>query len=414
VKNSPISLDPFYSELFQRKPELHTSIELKRIQEVLKKRGNPQRRFPAILVAGTNGKGSVTRFLELLLLTRFQKVGGYYGPHVFHPRERIHLNGALVSEGIVLPLLKEFYKAYPELTFFELFTLTAIEIFSEEKVDMAVMEIGLGGRLDAVNAMEDVVGTVITSIHYDHTDVLGKTLQEITGEKLGILRPQVPLFCGYLPPEARRVVEEAVQEKGVPVFFLPPPVGDFSSGKGKDLRSDLSSFIPPYLRRNMHLSRFVFHHLFGSAHSESLLSDEELFQNRLSGRWMIVSENPPKIADGAHNPHGAEALREAIERSGLSPVTFFFRSLKSKDAKGMIEILKEVAKEWVFIQEEEEGFYPGKELKGFVGDASLCKVLSLNSAVDLFQTIGEPAVVTGTIRGVLPFLTPFLSLQRSF
>jgi hypothetical protein len=80
----------------------------------------------------------------------------------------------------------------------------------------------------------------------------------------------------------------------------------------------------------------------------------------------------------------------------------------------MIEILKEVAKEWVFIQEEEEGFYPGKELKGFVGDASLCKVLSLNSAVDLFQTIGEPAVVTGTIRGVLPFLTPFLSLQRSF
>lgn len=189
--------------------------DLENIQALLEALGNPHHRFSCVHVAGTNGKGSVCSYLSAVYSTAGYKVGLYTSPHLIRFNERIRLGGVAILEADLLAFFQNHAELLAELphTYFELSTAIAFWYFAREKVDIAIVEVGLGGRLDATNVVDPLV-SVITSIGYDHQEVLGETLGQIAREKAGIIK-RAPVVIGALPDEARQVVQAVAKEKGV-------------------------------------------------------------------------------------------------------------------------------------------------------------------------------------------------------
>ena len=182
--------------------------------------GNPERRFRSIHVAGTNGKGSVSHMLASILMQAGYKVGLYTSPHLVDFRERIRINGAMIPQEEVTRFV-ELHKDYMQslqLSFFEMTVGLAFDYFATQQVDVAVIEVGMGGRLDSTNViMPDL--SIITNIGFDHTQFLGNTLPLIAGEKAGIIKPGVPVVIGETHPETRPVFEQKAAEMGAPIYF---------------------------------------------------------------------------------------------------------------------------------------------------------------------------------------------------
>ncbi|NES08221.1 MAG: bifunctional folylpolyglutamate synthase/dihydrofolate synthase [Okeania sp. SIO2F4] len=206
----------------------HFGVELglERIYQLLDNLGNPHLQVPIIHVAGTNGKGSVCAYLSSILKTAGYKVGRYTSPHLVDWTERICLNEEKISSTILEQLLQEVEAAIqpeqPSPTLFEVITAAAWLYFAQQEVDVAVVEVGLGGRLDATNVCHQPMVTVITSISWEHWQRLGPTLSHIAGEKAGILKPRCPAIVGVLPPEAKIVVEKRITELECPVVWVEP------------------------------------------------------------------------------------------------------------------------------------------------------------------------------------------------
>lgn len=381
--------DPFYAELFRRKPELKMNLGLDNIRKALAHYSNPHRHIPVILVAGTNGKGSTVRFLEYSLLRAGYRIGSYLSPHIVHPRERFRILGEELSEEDLLPLLKELYHRHPELSFFELLTLAAFLLFREREVELAIMEIGLGGRLDAVNVSERVLASVITSIGFDHRDILGMTLTAIAREKGGVIRSGVPFFTGELPQEALEVYVSMTEAACSPWFQIPP------------LSTPME--IPAHFAQNMALAQAVAERIFGL----KPLSIKELYRQRPLGRFSILQQSPLKLVDGAHNPPGARALAQALERLGLSRLRVFVRMGRSKEAEPFLKELSPYAVHFHFVEEMEPEWYSGKEL-GELLPSGACTILPLPQFLQLFIYNPEPSLFTGSLRGLKEL---FLSWQ---
>ena len=194
--------------------------KLERMQELVALMGNPQQEYPSIHVAGTKGKGSVCVLCSSALHEAGYKVGLYTSPHLDDYAERIQINGEFIPHADLVGMvetLKPYVAAIPELTTFEITTALAFLYFAQQKVDVAVIEVGLGGRLDATNVVIPVV-SVITSISYDHTFLLGDTLAEIAGEKAGIIKPAVPVIVAPQVDEARLKIESIAKERSSPLF----------------------------------------------------------------------------------------------------------------------------------------------------------------------------------------------------
>lgn len=206
----------------------HFGVELglERIYQLLDNLGNPHLQVPIIHIAGTNGKGSVCAYLLSILKAAGYKVGRYTSPHLVDWTERICLNEQEISSSILEQLLQEVEAAIlpeqPSPTQFEVITAAAWLYFAQQEVDVAVVEVGLGGRLDATNVCHQPIVTVITSISWEHWQRLGPTLSHIAGEKAGILKPRCPAIVGVLPPEAKKVVEKRITELECPVVWAEP------------------------------------------------------------------------------------------------------------------------------------------------------------------------------------------------
>jgi dihydrofolate synthase/folylpolyglutamate synthase len=199
-----------------------TKFGLERTREILARLGSPEARFPSVHVAGTNGKGSVVAMTEALLRANGSRVGRYTSPHLIDFRERITVNGVPIPEAAVLSFLEKWIPAAEEMgaTFFELTTALAFEWFANEMVDIAVIETGLGGRLDSTNVLTPRVATV-TSIGLDHTDLLGSTLEEIAREKAGIFKPGIPAIVGERDATISALLEQCAKDAGAnPVIVL--------------------------------------------------------------------------------------------------------------------------------------------------------------------------------------------------
>ena len=182
--------------------------------------GNPHRRYRTIHVAGTNGKGSTSHTLAAILQESGYKVGLYTSPHLVDFRERIKVNGKQASKEYVIEFVEK-HKAFFEPlspSFFELTTAMAFNYFAEQQVDIAVIEVGLGGRLDCTNIITPALG-IITNISPDHTQFLGSTLSEIAAEKAGIIKPGIPVVIGETTPETKEVFTAKANEVGAPIIF---------------------------------------------------------------------------------------------------------------------------------------------------------------------------------------------------
>ena len=216
------SLDSF----LKRFEHFGVELSLERIYQLLDNLGKPHLQVPIIHVAGTNGKGSVCTYLSSILTAAGYKVGRYTSPHLVDWTERICLNEEKISYSILEQLLTEVEAAIqPEQhspTQFEVITAAAWLYFAQQEVDVAVVEVGLGGRLDATNVCHQPMVTVITSISWEHWQRLGPTLSHIAGEKAGILKPRCPAIVGVLPPEAKTVVEKRITELECPVVWVEP------------------------------------------------------------------------------------------------------------------------------------------------------------------------------------------------
>ena len=182
--------------------------------------GHPERKFSSIHVAGTNGKGSVSHMLASILMQAGYKVGLYTSPHLVDFRERIRINGAMIPQEEVTRFV-ELHKDYMQslqLSFFEMTVGLAFDYFAAQQVDVAVVEVGMGGRLDSTNVITPDL-SIITNIGFDHTQFLGNTLPLIAGEKAGIIKPGVPVVIGETHPETRPVFEQKAAEMGAPIYY---------------------------------------------------------------------------------------------------------------------------------------------------------------------------------------------------
>lgn len=314
---------------------------LERVREALARLGHPERRVPALHVAGTNGKGSVCALAAACLAQRY-RTGLYTSPHLERVNERFQVNGVAISDealgrcvaGVVARL-----GAAPELTYFELGTLVAFQHFADEGVEVAVLETGLGGRLDATTACAPLV-TAITPIDFDHQEYLGTTLAAIAAEKAGIVKPGVPLVCSRQAPEALAVLERAA-----PSLWLEGR--DFEATgtayRGPAWRLDgLALPLPgPHQAQNLAVALAALECLAARGFP---LSDAEVRAGvaaaRWPGRFERVEGRPPIILDGAHNPAGARALRAALDAQypGV-PVHLVFGVLADKELAPMLEVL---------------------------------------------------------------------------
>ena len=338
--------------------------------------GHPHRRYQTIHVAGTNGKGSVSHALASILRENGLRVGLYTSPHLVDFRERIRVNGEYISEqyvvdfvesltpnpspkgegnpiaqGIILGRDKD-QKGHlpPSLSgegsgvrlhpsFFELTTAMAFKYFADEQVDVAVIEVGLGGRLDSTNIITPML-SVITNIALDHTQFLGSTLTEIAAEKAGIIKRGVPVVIGETTPETRPVFERKAREMNAPIFFaeefkMPTPLPDFEL-KGAYQQKNLRTILCAVAQiQNLTSRPNILPSLFGEGSGER----PSIGGLGLSGRWQTLREQPLVICDTGHNPAAWEYLAPQIAAQTCRQLRIVFGMVDDKDLDTVLAML---------------------------------------------------------------------------
>ena len=300
--------------------------------------GHPHKNFKTIHIAGTNGKGSVSHSLASILQEAGYKVGLYTSPHLIDFRERIRVNGIPVSEEYVIRFVEDFKhlnskRIHPlSPSFFELTTALAFKYFAEEKVDIAVIEVGLGGRLDCTNIITPIL-SVITNISFDHTQFLGNTLAQIASEKAGIIKHQVPVVIGETTKETRPVFENKAKEMDAPIFFAE----EIDRSECDQYEFELKG---SYQKKNLRtilcaMKRLPFIH---PEHIQKGLTN--VCKNTgLMGRWQTLSTNPLIICDTGHNVGGWKYLAPQISSVPCDRLHIVFGMVDDKDIRNVLSML---------------------------------------------------------------------------
>ncbi len=367
------ALDYLYSfvDFSMQKAETYSParFKLERMEQLNASLGNPTAKYPTIHVAGTKGKGSVCVLCAYALQAAGYKVGLYTSPHLDDYAERIQVNGEFIPHDELAHMverIKPYVAAIPELTTFEITTALAFWYFEQQAVDTAVIEVGLGGRLDATNVVHPIV-SVITSISYDHVHLLGNTLAQIAGEKAGIIKPGVPIVCAPQEEEARQVIEQVAHERGAPftlvgreVLFervahsLEGQTIKVESGAG-DNREPLSLSIP-FLGAHQAVNAATAYAALEIFNQNGLKVDPEELQRGFAkafwpGRFEIIQHSPAVILDCAHNRDSALKLRQTLdEYFPGKPVTMIFGASEDKDIAGMFAELMPGVKDLVTVK----------------------------------------------------------------
>ena len=337
--------------------------------------GMPQNRFASIHVVGTNGKTSVTRMTAALLEAHGVSTGAYVSPHIASWRERVLIRGEPISAEAFNEALERAEQAAEvadrsagdegPVTQFELLTAAAFVAFAAARVQYAVIEAGLGGRLDATNVIPSKL-TVLTSVGYDHTEWLGETLEEIAAEKVAVLRDHTTLVVGELPEEVNGVIDRQVTEK--------------HANKVRTT-SVANHMVPGYQGKNLALAEAAARVVLGDVRPDVLVTFVKRLASRdfsIRGRAELVVGDPPAIFDAAHNPDGAKALADALpELAGGREVVCCVAILEGKDAVGIVNGLAPVCAQFVCTEippEQIEGSgRPGGRARPALEIAALCQ-----------------------------------------
>ncbi|MFQ5944499.1 MAG: bifunctional folylpolyglutamate synthase/dihydrofolate synthase [Anaerolineales bacterium] len=327
--------------------------DLARVEALLGSLDDPQDRFPSIHVAGTKGKGSTGAMIESCLRAAGYTTGLYSSPHLIHFTERMRIDGQPIPEMELAALVERLMphvEAVPEISTYELTTSLAFMYFSDHKVDCSVIEVGLGGRLDATNVIKPLV-TVITSLSYDHTHLLGESLSDIAAEKAGIIKANTPVVLAPQQFEADIVVRSIADERDAPVvqinrdWHYAARVRGFDGqtfevwhAEREDSRLELSI---PLLGHHQVQNGAVAFAAVQSASERGLPTEIEHIRQGMSvvewpGRFQILGQDPAVVLDSAHNRDSALKLRIALDDYFPGrPVTMVFGASSDKDLRGM-------------------------------------------------------------------------------
>lgn len=295
--------------------------------------GNPERKIKTIHIAGTNGKGSTSSMIASVLQEAGYKTGLYTSPHLKDFRERIKINGSEIPEDFVCDFIGQ-HKAFFEknqLSFFEMTVGLAFDYFAQEEVDVAVIEVGMGGRLDSTNVITPLV-SVITNIGFDHTQFLGTTYKEIAFEKAGIIKPGIPVVIGEYNSETRPVFMDKAYECDSVIYLASDLVE-------KDYPGALLGDYQFHNKKTVVQTIEILKHYF--AITEENLKDGLLnvIQNtQLHGRWEQLHANPKVICDTAHNSHGLKIVLNQIQKEKFEQLYFVLGVVNDKDLDSILPL----------------------------------------------------------------------------
>ncbi|MDI9365095.1 MAG: folylpolyglutamate synthase/dihydrofolate synthase family protein [Flavobacterium sp.] len=320
--------------------------------------GNPHKKFKTIHIAGTNGKGSTSHMLAAVLQSAGYKTGLYTSPHLHDFRERIKVNGQMCEQAFVVDFTKRVTPLIDtiEPSFFEITVAMAFDYFAQQQVDIAVIEVGLGGRLDSTNIVTPVL-SVITNIGYDHMNMLGNTLELIASEKAGIIKPNIPVVIGEYLPETKPIFIKKAKQENAPIVFAQEKryVADFKNEHhqltidvaehGSDMRHSYVLDLPGiYQTKNIltviqaiHLLRVQGWQLDETIVKKALHQVKKL--TGFYGRWQLVHEHPSIVFDVAHNEDGIRQLTEQLELPTYQHLHIVMGMVKDKDIAKVLKLM---------------------------------------------------------------------------
>lgn len=345
--------------MFQRVGNKALKKDLGNITILCEHLGQPQDQFKSVHLAGTNGKGSTAHILSAILQTAGYKVGLYTSPHYRDFRERIKINSNYISEQAVVDFVETNKLAFQEIkpSFFEMTVAMAFDYFHKEKVDIAIIETGLGGRLDSTNIITPLL-SIITNIGMDHEAMLGNTLPLIAGEKAGIIKPNVPVIIGESHLETAPVFIEKATKENANIIFVDKVVeaqviernhqksvyNITSKSYNLDFQKLLFDLTGTYQIHNLKTALLATTFLqkenfnITPTHIRTACSDVQNI-SKLLGRWQVLSESPLSICDSGHNGHGLQYTINALEELNKEQVHFVFGSVKDKDLSKVFPLL---------------------------------------------------------------------------
>jgi dihydrofolate synthase / folylpolyglutamate synthase len=362
--------------------------------------GNPQLKLKTVHIAGTNGKGSTTDYLRSILQAAGYTVGTFTSPHLEVHNDRIRINNVFISDEDLLNYGNKFYSIIEEneLSMFEIDTLISIYYYIDNNVDIALFEVGLGGRLDATNVILPII-SLITSIGYDHMDILGYTLEEISLEKAGIIKDKVPLITAEDKENCLFVFKSVCEERQS--YFM-------RIQKAHDIHVD-NTIKFNYRNIEIELNTLAHYQINNSSLAIEAaiylrecgfeISDENiqfgLVNTLWKGRFETISKSPLVIIDGAHNTHGIDALIES-SRNCKRPLVIVFSALKDKETYKMIHSLVEIADEVVVTEFE---FYRAAPLELLSENNQVTSIRNPTEAIQyaLSQSIHGTCLITGSL-----------------
>ncbi len=318
--------------------------------------GNPHKKFKSIHVAGTNGKGSTSHMLAAIMQTAGYKTGLYTSPHLKDFRERIRVNGIMCDKDFVVEFVQKIKPQIEKIqpSFFEVTVAMAFEYFAKQKVEIAIIETGLGGRLDSTNIIQPII-SVITNIGYDHMDILGNTLPEIAFEKAGIIKNNTPVVIGESLPETKQVFINKASQENASISFaeenytLLSTTSDHQlqyilfkhNDQNKNIAIDLLGI---YQTKNL----FTVLETCKQLNKQSFKLNDKIITSALSqtksltgllGRWQIIGENPLIILDVAHNKDGVTQIVQQLQQTSYNNLHCIFGMVKDKDHNAVLELL---------------------------------------------------------------------------
>jgi dihydrofolate synthase / folylpolyglutamate synthase len=366
--------------LFSRIGAAAYKADLKNIESLAEILDHPEKKFKSIHISGTNGKGSTSHMLAAILQKAGYKTGLYTSPHLHDFRERIRINGQMIPEKDVVDFTEKIrlYIDQIEPSFFEITVAMAFDWFAASKVDIAVVEVGLGGRLDSTNIIIPEI-SVITNISYDHMDLLGNTLEKIAFEKAGIIKTSVPVVVGENQKETHHIFEQVAKEKNAPVYFasdkrfvgewrtenhlLNLQLTEIHNNNKRNFSLDLSGLYQ--LKNIVTVTEVVAllnqkgYHISDASMQLALKQVKSL--TGLHGRWEILHEHPLVILDVGHNEDGMKAIKMQIENTDYEELHIIIGLAKDKQIEKILACLPARA-HYYFTRAQTPRALPEKEL----------------------------------------------------
>ena len=329
------TLDYLFSKLpmYQRQGVAAYKADIGNIVAASKYLGNPHTQFKSIHIAGTNGKGSTAHMLTSILQEAGYKVGLYTSPHLKGFRERIKVNGKMITEQEVVGFVKESKTIFEEmeLSFFEFTVAMAFDYFAKEKVDIAIIETGLGGRLDSTNIIKPEL-SIITNIGIDHTNLLGNTIEKIAAEKAGIIKENTPIIIGRKQKETNTIFQNIAKEKNAHLIYTNPQQNYVTDLKGE------------YQKENINTTITAIEQLQDQGWSINSSNIEQgllkiVANTQLLGRWQTLSKSPDIICDTGHNEDGIKQISKQLKNTKFEQLHFVFGTVNDKNLDSILSHL---------------------------------------------------------------------------